>query len=161
MKTKFLWIAAVFAWSCNHQARYLDLSTNQYVDVKKDSSGIMMNAQTGKPMAVYVDTQTHDTIYGQTGEVVNGRVYKTKAGNWMVKSNDDEFKGKSESDNTSKVKVDGDKVKIKEGAYTYKRDANGDVKIENGRTQVKIDGKTGKRKVKKDNSLGDKLKRIL
>jgi hypothetical protein len=34
------------------------------------------------------------------------------------------------------------------------------VKIENGNTQTKIDGKTGERKVKKDKNLTDKVKKI-
>lgn len=153
-------IAVMYA--CNYSApRYLDLSTNKPVDVKKDTvSGYMINSRTGEPVDLYVDTKTHDTIYGQTGEIVNGRVYKAEDGKWIVKADGDEYKAKSESENSAKVKIDDDKMKWKEGNYTVKEKSDGDIKIENGRTQVKIDGKTGQRKVKKDKNITDKAKKI-
>lgn len=149
--------------SCQHsQSRYLDLNTNQYVSVKKDSvNGYMVNSKTGEPVDFYVDTKTHDTIYGMTGEVVNGKVYQTNEGKWEVKRDSDEYKAKSESDNSAKIKMEGDEYKMKDGDYTIKKEGNGDVKIENGRTQVKVDGKTGERKVKKDRNITDKVKKIL
>ena len=148
--------------SCNHTpSRYLDLSTNEYINLKKDSTnGMLINSKTGEPVDFYVDTKTHDTIYGQTGEIVNGRVQKTDEGKWIVKADGNEFKAKSESENSAKVKMERGDLKAKDGNYTIKRDKDGDVKIENGRRQVKIDGKTGKRKVKKDRNITDKVKNI-
>jgi hypothetical protein len=165
MKTQIGFLLSVLAagiFSCrNSQERYLDLNTHEYVNLEKDStSGLMVNAETGKPVDVYVDTKTNDTIYGRTGEVVNGKVHKTTGGDWVVKIDGDEYKAKSASENSAKVKREGDEYKFKEGNYTVKREGDGDVKIENGTTQVKIDGKTGERKVKKDKNITDKVKKI-
>lgn len=163
MKEKFIFFCAVIAVvsSCqNSQSRYLDLNTNKYVSLKKDSvSGYMMNSKTGEPVDVYVDTKTRDTIYGMTGEIVNGKVHKTNEGKWIVKMDGDEYKAKSESENSAKVKIEGDEYKSKNGNHTVKEEG-GDIKIENGKTQVKIDGKTGERKVKKDRNITDKVKKI-
>ena len=163
MKQSFVLLAGIIAiCSCNNrQSRYLDLNSNEYISLKKDSvSGYMMNKRTGEPVDVYVDTKTHDTVYGVTGEIVNGRVHKTDEGKWVVKMNGDEYKAKSESENSAKVKIEGDEYKSKDGSYTVKREGDGDIKIENGNTQVKIDGKTGERKVKKDRNITDKVKKI-
>jgi hypothetical protein len=54
----------------------------------------------------------------------------------------------------------GDEYKKKKGNYSIKKEGDGDVKIENGNTQVKIDGKTGERKVKKDKNITDRVKKI-
>ncbi len=155
-------VATILVYSCNPSVpHYLDLSTNKPIDVQKDSvSGYMINTKTGEPVDLYVDTKSHDTIYGQTGEIVNGKVHKTEEGKWIVKTEGDEYKAKSESENSAKIKMEGDKFKMKDGNYTVKKDADGDVKIENGRTQVKIDGKTGERKVKKDKNITEKVKKI-
>jgi hypothetical protein len=165
MKTKrsLVGMALIIGFcSCNRsQPRYLDLNTNEYVTIKKDSTnGLWINSKTGQPVDLYVDTKTQDTISGQTGEVVNGKVQKTDDGNWIVKADGDEYKAKSESENSAKVKMEGDEFKLKDKNYTVKRDGDGDVKIENGKTQVKIDGKTGERKVKKDRNITDKIKKI-
>jgi hypothetical protein len=162
MKMVLFTLATVSAvCACNRNERYLDLNTNQYMDLRKDStSGYMVNSKSGEPVDVYVDTKTHDTIYGMTGEVVNGRIHKSEEGKWIVKVDGDEFKAKSESENSAKVKVEGDEYKAKRGNYTVKREGDGDIKIENGNTQTKIDGKTGERKIKKDKNITDKVKRI-
>lgn len=148
--------------SCqNSQSRYLDLNTGQYVNVRKDSvNGYMINSKTGEPLDFYVDTKTRDTIYGMTGELVNGKVYQTSEGKWEVKRNGEEYKAKSESENSAKVKIEGEEYKMKDGDYTIKKEGDGDMKIENGRTQVKVDGKTGERKVKKDRNITDRVKKI-
>jgi len=147
--------------SCKNNGRYLDLSTNEHIAVRKDTtSGYIMNKKTGEPVDFYVDTKTHDTVYGATGEIVNGRLHKSEEGRWVLKRNAAEFKAKSESENSAKVKVEGEKYKVKEGNYTVKRKENGDIKIENGRTQVKIDGKTGERKVKKDVNITSNVKNV-
>lgn len=166
MKAKilFVWVMTIAVlYSCKDgQTRYLDLNTNDYVQLKKDSSsGLMVNAETGKPVDVFVDTETNDTIYGRTGKVVNGQVYQSEDGQWVVKVDGDEYKAKSESENGAKVKLEGDEFKSKNGNYTIKREGDGDVKIENGKTQVKIDGETGERKVKKDRNITDKVKKII
>jgi hypothetical protein len=164
MKMKFalfVMLAASTVCACNRNERYLDLNTNQYVDLKKDStSGYMLNSKSGEPVDFFLDTKTHDSIFGMTGEVVNGRIHKSIDGKWIVKLDEDEFKAKSESENSAKVKMEGDEYKSKKGNYSVKREGDGDIKIENGKTQTKIDGKTDERKVKKDKNIGDKVKKI-
>lgn len=151
----------ILAISCNHTPKFLDLSTNKYIDVRKDSTtGQMVNAKTGVPVEMYVDTKTRDTVYGPTGETVNGRVYKSPEGQWAVKWNGEEYKAKSEGENSAKLKVDGDEYKYKNGDYTIKKESDGDIKIENGTTETKIDGKTGERTVKKDHNITKKVKKI-
>ncbi|HWI91804.1 MAG TPA: hypothetical protein VNT20_11055 [Flavisolibacter sp.] len=154
-------IMALMSSCQNSQSRYLDLNTSKSVSLRKDSvSGYMMNSRTGEPVDVYVNTKTHDTISGITGEIVNGRIHKTEEGKWIIKTDSDEYKAKSESENSAKMKVEGDEYKRKKGNYTVKREGDGDVKIENGNTQVKINGKTGERKMKKDKNITDKVKKI-
>jgi outer membrane lipoprotein SlyB len=141
----------------NPEARYLDLNTGEYMAMKKDSTtGLLVNAQNGQPVDVYVDTQTHDTIWGPSGKVVNGHVEKTGT-HWKVR--DDGTTVTTTSDDV-KVKTDDGDTKVKNGSYTKKVDKDGDVKIETGDKTIKIDGETGERKVKKDKSIGDKIKKV-
>src|SRR6185436_4300213 len=106
--TMSLWTA------CHPQDRYLDLNTGDRVDLEKDSNtGLMVRRDTKKPVAIYVDTKTNDTIYGLTGKVINGHV--VKLGEWKYKYDNDEYKIKNdEADYKKKVEKDGD-VKIKNG----------------------------------------------
>jgi len=147
--------------SCKNNTRYLDLNTNEHISPKKDTTtGYIMNSKTGEPVDFYVNTKTHDTVYGPTGEMVNGRIHKTEEGKWIIRTNADEVISRSESENSAKLKLEGEEYKLKKGSYTVKKKANGDVKIENGRTQVKVDGKSGKRKIKKDKNITDKITKV-
>ena len=115
--------------ACNNaDTRYVDLDTGKTVKLEKDESGVMVDAETKKPVHIYVDTKTHDTIYGRTGKVINGHVVKTGVDSYAydadLKSNDDDYK----------IKVDND----------------GDFKIKDGDTKMKVDAETGEKKVKKD-----------
>jgi hypothetical protein len=148
--------------SCKSNTRYLDLNTNEHIAPRKDTTtGYIMNSKTGEPVDFYVNTKTHDTVYGPTGEIVNGRIHKNEDGKWIVRNNPDEYIARSESESSAKVKTERADYKLKKGNYTVKKKSNGDIKIENGRTQVKVDGKTGKRKVKRDNNITNTLKSIV
>jgi hypothetical protein len=148
--------------SCKSNTRYLDLNTNEHIAPRKDTTtGYIMNSKTGEPVDFYVNTKTHDTVYGPTGEIVNGRIHKNEDGKWIVRNNPDEYLATSESESSAKVKTERADYKLKKGNYTVKKKSNGVIKIENGRTQVKVDGKTGKRKVKRDNNITKKLKSIV
>jgi hypothetical protein len=132
---------AVVTACADSKERYVDLSTGEpVVLVKDDQTGLMVNAETKKPVRIYVDTRTHDTIWGKTGAVINGSVSKSSDGVYVY-SNDDDSKVKTDEDGSSKVK-DGD--------YKKKVDEDGDVKIKDGDKKIKIDAQTGERKVKKD-----------
>lgn len=88
----------------------LDQSTGKYVD------------ESGAPVAFYVDANTKDTFYGESGQVVNNAIiYDTATQDWHV----DEAKIQtttttevpaSEPAATSgdvKIKKEGDEVKVK------------------------------------------------
>ncbi len=120
------------AWmACNNaQARYIDLNSGETIKVVKDEHGRLVNAEDKKPVRFYVDAKTKDTIDGRTGKVVNGELVKSDEGDYEYISvrdalaSDDDFKKKVEKD--------------------------GDVKIKSGDKKIKIDGKTGEKKVKND-----------
>ena len=119
------------------ESRYYDLDKEEYVELEKDeNSGKMVDAKTRETVIIYVDKKNNDTIYGPTGEVING---------YIVKTGDGKFK----YDSGAKVKYDDDgDYKYKDGDYKKKVDADGDVKIEMGDEKKKIDGETGQVKHK-------------
>jgi len=118
--------ASVLLVSCKDD-RYIDLTSGESIKLEKDeATGLMVNSETHKPAYIYVDTKTHDTIYGATGKVINGSVVKTEDGKY--KYDGDEYKIK---DGDFKKKVDGDETKIKDGDTK--------TKTEDGETKVKND----------------------
>ena len=118
--------AGLFLTACKEH-RYKDLTSGASVDLEKDESGKLVDKTTHKPVYIYVDTKTHDTIYGATGEVINGYVVKTDEGKYKYVSNDE---NKEKSDDY-KVKKEGDEIKIKDGDKK--------IKIEDGEKKVKKD----------------------
>jgi len=112
--------------ACN-QHRYVELTSGEHIDLVKDDKGRLVDGKTHKPVYIYVDTKTHDTIYGATGAVINGHVVKTSDGKYKY-DGDDEYKHKN---GDYKVKVEGDEIKIKDGDKK--------IKIEDGEKKVKND----------------------
>ena len=159
-------------YSCKNEkdSHYVNLATGEQVSLVKDEkSGLMIDSISRRPVILYADTRTGDTIYNPTGKVVNGnikrvneKVYVYNDGEREIKIEGDEYKVK---DGDSKTKIDGDEYKYeddyvtikREGGeykmerkgYTKKVDEDGDIKIETKDTKIKIDGETGERKVKK------------
>ena len=118
--------------SCeNSGSHYVDLNTGKEVELVKDEgTGVWVESDTKKPPTyIYVDTKKNDTIYGPTGEVINGKIKKTDAGVYTYSA----YEYKS-PDGDLKVEVEKD----------------GDIKIKDGDNKIKIDGETGEKKVKKD-----------
>jgi hypothetical protein len=110
--------ATILLTACN-QDRYLDLNTGKPVELIKDeNTGMMVNKETKQPVALYVDTRTNDTIYGATGEVVNGYVIKMNDGKYEY---DDDYKRKVEDDE-AKIKTDAKKVKSDDEENKVKED---------------------------------------
>ncbi|MFI5131367.1 MAG: hypothetical protein ACHQFX_15300 [Chitinophagales bacterium] len=119
--------ACILLTACN-QHRYVDLTSGEHIDLVKDEkTGLMVDSKTRQPVYMYVDTKTHDTIYGVTGKVVNGHIVKTEDGKYKY-DGDDEYKMKN---GDYKVKVEGDEIKIKDGDKK--------IKIEDGEKKVKND----------------------
>jgi hypothetical protein len=116
----------VLLTSCS-RGRYYDLTAGEYIEVEKDEKGRIVNSKTNEPVYIYVDTEKNDTIYGATGEVINGHIVKTGDGKYKY-DGDDEYKIK---DGDYKKKVDGDEVKIKDGDTK--------IKIEGDEKKVKND----------------------
>jgi hypothetical protein len=118
--------AVVMIFTSCKRERYYDLTAGKYVKLEKDEkTGRMINTKTHEPVYIYVDRETRDTIYGATGDVVNGHVVVTSDGKYDI---DDEYKIKY---GDYKKKVDGDEVKIKDGDTK--------IKIEDGEKKVKKD----------------------
>jgi hypothetical protein len=126
---------ALAIFSCKENgARYIDPNTGKELTLVKDAStGLMVDADSKKPVYIYVDTEKKDTIYGETGKVINGHVVM------------DEGKYKYADMN---VKVEDGEYKIKGDDYKEKMEKDGDLKIKNGDVKTKVDGKTGEVKVK-------------
>lgn len=138
-------VAVVYIVGCSSDKRYIDLGSGNRIDVEKDpKTGYMVNAETGKPVDIYVDTHTEDTLYGRTGTVINGKVKKNGE---KFEYEDDSFTYKDED---YKLKVENDGYKEKDEDYKMKVEKDGDIKIKDGDKKIKIDGETGERKVKND-----------
>lgn len=138
MKYSFFALAGTIAlaiFSCkDNNSRYVDPDTGKDLTLVKDANtGLMVDADTKKPVYMYVDTEKHDTIYGKTGKVINGQVVLE----------DGKYKYAD-----VKMKADNDEYKIKGDDYKEKMEKDGDLKIKNGDTKTKVDGETGEVKVK-------------
>jgi hypothetical protein len=112
--------------------RYVDLRTGQPVELVKDEkTGLLVDANTKQPVYMYVDTRKNDTIYGKTGEVVNGHIVVNSKNEYVYEKDFEAYEVKGED---YKVEVEKD----------------GDIKIKDGDSKLKIDGETGEKKVKND-----------
>jgi len=145
-------ISSLLVIACNTrkpEARFLDLNSGEYVQLKKDSaSNRMVNAQTGEPVELYVDESSNDTIWGASGKVVNGRLNREDDGTWIYIDDQGQL---NSGDNSHAAKSSkGEEYKIKHGDYKKEVEKDGDITIKTGHKKIKIDGETGKRKVKKD-----------
>jgi hypothetical protein len=134
MKHSFILIAGaaltLSVSSCKENSRYVDPNSGRTLSLVKDAStGLMVDEETKKPVYMYVDTETRDTIYGPTGKVINGDVILEDG---RYKYTDNETKVKSGDDFKMEVEKDGD------------------VTIKDGNKKIKYEGETGETKVKKD-----------
>ena len=128
-----------YAGSFTPQAdiKYIDLRTQKQVTVRIDTMrGEVINTETNEPMDLFVDPVKHDTIYGQTGTIVNNYVIKDESGYHVdtVRINTVEVhtvsatpepevaeNGKyKEKDNKTKLKTDDEKIKVKNGKLKIK-----------------------------------------
>ena len=163
MKTK-VFLAATLGcvmMACNsREARFLNLSSGEEVDLTDNGDGQMVDARTGERVDYYyVDLDKGDTVDGRTGATLNGKLVRNTEGAWIVKGEGDEWKATNETTG-AKIKTEDGDYKYKNGDYKRKVEADGDVKIEGNGKKIKIDGETGERKVKKDENLTKKVRDI-
>ncbi|HEV7781962.1 MAG TPA: hypothetical protein VGO58_11895 [Chitinophagaceae bacterium] len=120
-------------WGCSDaKGRYLDLSTGKPIEIEKDETGVVVNKVTHDPVYIYVDTKKNDTIYGKTGQVINGHVLLTGDNKYVydedkykedgTANNNGEYKVKVEDDGDIKIKTDDKKIKIDDGEKKVKND---------------------------------------
>jgi hypothetical protein len=125
----------VIASCANADAHYIDLNSGKRVELEKDpGTGMMVNTETRKPVYLYVDTRTNDTINGRTGMVVNQQVVKTGTGKYR-------YSGDVETDHAAYT--------LKEPGYKLKVEKKGEIKLKTGHVKVKYN-KKGERKEKRD-----------
>ena len=88
--------------ACKDQTKsaYYDLNRDEDVDlVKDDATGRMIDAKSRQAPYIYVNNETNDTIYGATGEVINGHVIRLevtydKRDNPLPRKSQDDAPGK-------------------------------------------------------------------
>lgn len=157
MKNKFftMAIAALLAVSPQLHAQYVDLTTGEQVNLTKhQANGMVYNTTTQRPLYLYINTQTGDTLYGRTGEVVNGRIWRDDNGKFRVDDgsfifDNGEYRLLREADSLGykrKTRADGGQ-KVKYGDYKRKTDEEKDLKIKEGEAKIK-DYNDGREKVK-------------
>ncbi len=138
-------------------AQFVDLATGKQVNlVKNQANGIMYNPESQRPIYIYTNVNTKDTLYGRTGAVINGHVLKQTNGTYVyagdsayIFSNGD-YRLRKESDNYKRrFDSDGDVILTGEN-FKKKTEIDGDVKIKDGDSKVKIEG-DGVLKVKDGN----------
>ena len=118
---------------------YVDLNTGKEVYIVRDeSTGYATDSIAKVPVEFYVNTSTNDTLF-RTGQVVNHMLVQ-EDGKWKldetkVKVDGDEIKIK---DGDSKLKIDGDESKMKDGDYKKKVDGD-ETKIKDGDSKTKIE----------------------
>jgi hypothetical protein len=118
------------------ESSYYDLNSGKTVKLEKDqTTGQMVNAETRQPVSIYVDTESKDTMYGATGEVINGKVVHLQDGKYQY------------GDLTIKQDEDGDS-KLKDEDFKKKTDADGDTKTKDEDAKRKKDADDGESKNK-------------
>jgi hypothetical protein len=139
-------------------SQYIDLSTGKKVVlVKHHGNGMMYNPENQRPVFLYIDPATNDTLYGRTGEKINGKIARTSSGQYLYHDDayvykDGEYQLKSEVSAFGtpgyKVKAENDgSIKIKDGDSKRKLTDDGDVKVKENGAKIKA-GSDGALKVK-------------
>jgi len=120
--------------------KYVDLNTGKEIYIiRDDNNGYATDSIAKVPVEFYINADTKDTLY-RTGMVVNNLLVE-EDGKWMldetkVKIDGDEIKLK---DGDAKIKMDGEESKVKDGDYKKKVDGD-ESKIKNGDYKEKRDG---------------------
>lgn len=122
------------------EGEYINLISGEKVTIIADpTTGIAVDSKTQIPVEFYYNPTTLDTLY-QNGMVVNRMLIKEGEGKYKlddmkIKIDGDKIKIKTD---TSKLKIDGDEMKMKDGEEKTKMD-NDEMKIKSPSGKVKID----------------------
>ncbi len=136
----------VNAWSVTTQAsdtlpekpQYVDIYTGQPLEIWYDTDKHMtMNQATRMPVEFYINTSNWDTVYGRGQFVVNNFIIRDENGRYKL--------------DESKVKIDGDEIKIKDGNRKLKIDGE-EFKLKDGDLKIKHDMEDGEGKIKSDST---------
>ncbi len=116
--------------------KYIDLRTHKEVTVRIDTvRGQIVNSETNDPIDLFVEPDTHDTIYGMTGSIVNNDLIHDPSGDIKVDTvkinapepatttpaaQDDENYKEKRTANKTKIKTDDVKIKEKNGVIKTK-----------------------------------------
>jgi hypothetical protein len=123
--------------------KYINLSTGADVYIIRDSiSGVAIDSLSRNPVQFYYDPITLDTLFAN-GLVVNNMLINDGDGKYRlddtkIKIDGDEIKIKN---GDSKIKIDGDDRKIKDENGKIKVDDNEEFKSKDANGKVKIDEK--------------------
>lgn len=102
---------------------YVDINTGDSLDLWYDPvKFVTIIRKTNMPVDFYINTVTWDTVYGRGKFVVNNLIIKDEQGKYKL--------------DESKVKIEGDELKIKDGLKS-KSKGNKKDKTKDGKTKVK------------------------
>lgn len=130
--------------------KYINLTTGEDVYIISDTlTGVAIDSLSRSPIMFYYDPITLDTLYAN-GFVVNNMLINEGDGKYRlddtkIKIDGDEIKIKT---GDSKIKIDGDDMKIKDENGKTKVDDNEEFKTKDADGKVKIDEDGGKSKPK-------------
>ena len=122
--------------------KYVDLRTHKQITIKLDTTiGRIVNMETNEPVDLFIEPNTMDTIYGQTGTVVNNDLIRDASGSYMVDTtrltSDDATPSTTTTDQTSASATPTGNYKEKEKRNKSKLKTD-DVKIKEKGDNIKI-----------------------
>ncbi|RKD16203.1 hypothetical protein BCY91_04810 [Pelobium manganitolerans] len=113
------------------EGEYVNLASGEKVNIVRDpETGIAVDSKTQLPVEFYYDPVSLDTMY-QNGMVVNSMLIKEKEGKYRL--------------NDTKIKIDGDEIKVKTDSSKLKIDGD-EMKMKSPDSKMKVDGEDGKLK---------------
>ncbi len=118
---------------------YVDLNTGKPIYIIADpETGYAYDSISKVPVDFYINSTTGDTLY-KTGLVVNHNLINSD-GKWMfdetkVKIDGDKIKIKNGDE---KIKINGEETKVKDGDYKKKTDGD-NMKIKDGDDKTKVE----------------------
>jgi hypothetical protein len=124
---------------------YVNLSTGSSVKIRKDSStGYAVNEETNEPVYYYIDISTHDT-FDRSGRIVNNALTKGTDGSYNV--DESRIKVKTQDDGDLKMKDEDSKVKVDaDGNNTKVKSDDYKMKSDEEETKIKTDSSKVKMK---------------